>query len=169
MKYVEKSSTGTHSVGYTYDSLNNLTALAETFGTTERKYFYAYDGDNRPTSITAGNSSLSYAYDAYGRVSTLTTKHDGNAFTTKTYAYKLNANGTPTNQVSGVTVEIGSKATSYTYTYDQNGNITDINTHIKDGSEETTYETGYAYDSANQLIREDNHVAQGTVLCAISV
>lgn len=156
MKYVETSSTGTHSVGYTYDSLNNLTALTETFGDTVRKFSYAYDGDNRPTSITAGNSFLGYAYDAYGRVSSLTTKHDSNTFATKTYTYKLNADGTPTNQVSTVTIQIGSNSTTYTYTYDKNGNIT----AISDG----TYTTSYAYDSANQLIREENQEANKITL-----
>ena len=152
MKYVEKSSTCTHSVGYAYDSLNNLTALVETINGVERKTTYSYDGDNRPTSITAGNSALGYSYDAYGRVSTLTTKHDSNTFATKTYAYKLDANGKPTNQVSTVTIQIGNNSTTYAYTYDQNGNITSIS----DG----TYTTAYAYDSANQLIREENQEAE---------
>ena len=156
MKYVEKSSTGTHSVGYTYDSLNNLTALTEIFGTTERKISYAYDGDNRPTSITASGGSRNYTYDSYGRVSTLTTKHGSNTVTTQTYTYKLNSNGAPTNQVSGVTIQIGSNSKTYTYTYDKNGNITGIS----DG----TYVTNYAYDSANQLIREDNQEAETTTL-----
>ena len=132
MKYVEERSTGTHSVGYTYD------------------------GDNRPSSVLAGNSFLGYAYDAYGRVSTLTTKHDGNVFATKTYAYKVNDNGAPTNQVSGVTFSGSGQNKTYTYTYDQNGNITGIN----DG----THTTGYAYDSANQLIRENNQKANTTTV-----
>ena len=152
MKYVEKSSTGTHSVGYEYDSINNLTALVETINGVERKTSYTYDGDNRPTAITAGNSILNYGYDDFGRVETLTTKHDGNPFATKTYSYKLDANGKPTNQVSTVTIQIGSNSTTYTYTYDKNGNITSIS----DG----TYTTDYAYDSANQLIREENPEAE---------
>ena len=45
---MEKSSTGTHSVGYEYDSINNLTKLVETIGTVERKTSYTYDEDNRP-------------------------------------------------------------------------------------------------------------------------
>ena len=156
MKYVEKSSTGTHSVGYEYDDINNLTALVETIGTVERKTSYTYDGDNRPTSVIAGNSTLNYDYDNFGRVSTLTTKHDGNAFATKTYSYKLNAEEKPTNQVSSVTIQIGSNSQTFTYTYDQNGNITSIS----DG----TYVTNYTYDSANQLIREDNQEANTITL-----
>ena len=158
MKYVEKSSTGTHSVGYEYDNINNLTALVETINGVERKTSYTYDGDNRPTSITAGNSSLNYSYDDFGRVSSLTTNHDGTPFATKTYTYKVNANGKPTNQVSSVTISDaeGHPYYAYTYTYDQNGNITGIS----DG----TYTTSYAYDSANQLIREDNQEAGTTTV-----
>lgn len=100
MKYVEQSSTGTHSVGYEYDSVNNLTALVETINGVEHKTSYTYDGDNRPTSIVTGNSTLNYGYDDFGSVSSLITKHDNNAFATKTYSYKLNADGKPTNQVS---------------------------------------------------------------------
>jgi RHS repeat-associated protein len=158
MKYVEKSSTGTHSVGYEYDNINNLTALVETINGVERKTSYTYDGDNRPTSITAGNSVLNYSYDDFGRVSSLTTNHDGTPFATKTYTYKVNANGKPTNQVSSVTISDaeGHPYYTYTYTYDQNGNITGIS----DG----TYTTSYAYDSANQLIREDNQEAGTTTV-----
>ena len=36
MKYVEKSGNSTHSVGYTYDNINNLTALVETINGVER-------------------------------------------------------------------------------------------------------------------------------------
>ena len=50
MKYVETSSTGTHSVGYTYDDINNLTALVETINGVERTTSYAYDDDNRPST-----------------------------------------------------------------------------------------------------------------------
>ena len=164
MKYVEKSSTGTHSVGYEYDDINNLTALVETIGTVERKTSYTYDGDNRPTSVIAGNSTLDYVYDNFGRVSTLTTKHDNNAFATKTYSYKLNTDGKPTNQVSNVTIQIGSNSETFTYTYDQNGNITGIDTTTKVGDKKTTHTTSYAYDSANQLIREDNQKANTTTV-----
>ena len=72
---MEQSSTSTHSVGYEYDDINNLTALVETINGVERKTSYTYDGDNRPTSVTAGNSTLNYSYDNFGRVSSLTTKH----------------------------------------------------------------------------------------------
>lgn len=158
MKYVEKSSTETHSVGYEYDNINNLTQLVETIGTVERKTSYTYDDDNRPVSVTTEDGSRSYTYDDWGRVATLTTKHGNNTVTVQTYTYKSNANGAPTNQISAVTVRDGNgnQRYAYTYTYDQNGNITDINNG--------TYTTSYAYDSANQLIREDNQEANTTTV-----
>ena len=44
MKYAEKSSTGTHSVGYTYNDINNLTALVETINGVKYTNTYTYDG-----------------------------------------------------------------------------------------------------------------------------
>ena len=45
MKYVESGSNYSHSVGYQYDTLNNLTALVETINGTERTTSYAYDDE----------------------------------------------------------------------------------------------------------------------------
>ena len=158
MKYVEKSGTGTHTVGYAYDSINNLTKLVETIGDEKRETSYTYDEDNRPTAVTADGGSRHYTYDHYGRVATLTTKHGNHTVTVQTYTYKTNTNGTPTNQISAMTVSDGNgnQRYAYTYTYDQKGNITGIS----DG----TYTTNYTYDSANQLIREDNEQANTTTV-----
>ena len=48
----------------------------------------------------------------------------------------------------------GGRDVAYTYSYDANGNITSVS----DG----TYSTTYSYDSANQLVRENNHAANAT-------
>ena len=153
MKYVETGSTGTHSVGYTYDSINNLTALVETIGTVERKTAYTYDEDNRPTSISTNGASRSYTYDAFGRVSGDVIRHNGADVVSREYAYKA-ISGTPSNVLTRITYDNANYNRSFMINRDANGNIhyslegTDINT--------------YQYDSANQLIRENNRASSIT-------
>ena len=66
MKYVEQGNEFTHSVGYNYDLLNNLTQMVETINGSTRTTSYTYDDDNRITSVTSGSSTREYTYDAYG-------------------------------------------------------------------------------------------------------
>ena len=149
--YVEADIPGNfeHSVGYTYDDINNLTALVERINGSTYTTSYTYDTDNRITSVTNGNASKSYTYDSYGRAWTLTTKHNGTTVKTDTFDFMPRGTTNQTSsQIKTHTVNIGGINTVYTYTYDANGNITSIT----GGGNTVTY----AYDSANQLIREDN-------------
>ena len=61
---------------------------------------------------------------------------------------------TTSTQVATHTVASSGFNAAYSYTYDDNGNILSVS----DG----TYTTSYAYDSANQLIRENNQKANKT-------
>ena len=153
MKYVETGSTGTHSVGYTYDSINNLTALVETIGTVERKTAYAYDEDNRPTSISTNGTSRSYTYDQLGRVSKDSTKQNDAEIFERVYAYRTPTGGGTSNVIHGLNYDGTSFDRSFMVNRDANGNIV----YTLDG----TYISTYQYDSANQLIRENN-IAAGT-------
>ena len=155
MKYVEKGTGYTHSVGYEYDKINNLTAVVDTINGTKYTTSYAYDDDNRVTTVTNGNASESYTYDAYGRVSKKVTKHSTGTVTTETFTYKTNSSGAPTSQVATVKIT-GNYNVTYTYAYDKNGNITSVS----DGTNTTTY----VYDSANQLTRENNQAAGKTTV-----
>lgn len=155
MKYVEKGTGYSHSVGYEYDEINNLTAMVDTINGTKHTTTYAYDDDNRVTTVTNGNASETYTYDAYGRVTKKVTKHGTGTVTTETFTYKTNSSGAPTGQVATVKIT-GSYNVTYTYAYDKNGNITSVS----DGTNTTTY----AYDSANQLIRENNQAAGKTTV-----
>ncbi len=154
MKYVESGDNYSHSVGYEYDKINNLTALVETINGVKHTTSYAYDQDNRITSVTADGTTKSYTYDGYGRVTQRITKRGEETVLTETLTYWDNANGAPTSQVKTHRTQSAGYDVTNSYTYDGNGNILTIS----DG----TYTTTYTYDSANQLIRENNQQAGKT-------
>jgi RHS repeat-associated protein len=156
MKYVEKSGNNTHSVGYTYDDINNLTALVETVGNQEYTTSYSYDGDNRLTSLESDNVFQSYTYDAYGRVTQKTAKNGDQTVMDEAITYRNAGPGGITAQPFQLIYTGTNYSTTFGYRYNTNDNITYVN---QDGN--TTY---YYYDSANQLIREDNSTTDTTTL-----
>ena len=143
MKYVESGTNYAHSVGYEYDNINNLTSQVETINGVERTTSYTYDADNRVKTAQTGNTKVTYTYDGFGRVSQQVTTNGTTTVLTETFTYNAGS-----SQIRTYATTAGGATTTYTYTYDDNGNITSIN----DG----TYTTDYEYDSANQLIRENN-------------
>ena len=88
---------------------------------------YAYDKDNRLTKATEGAISANYAYDSFSRMTGLTAK---NGSTSVTYV-------DPSSSATSTQVKTwnNGKAT-YTYTYDDKGNITSIS----DGGQEFDYQ-----------------------------
>ena len=147
MKYVETGTGYYHSVGYEYDQLNNLTSLVETINGTDYTTSYVYDDDNRVTSVTTNGTTVEYTYDTYGRISQQVTKRGDTTILTETYTY-VGTDTTTSGQIATYKTETANYSVTYSYTYDDNGNILSVN----DG----TYTTTYVYDSANQLIRENN-------------
>ena len=98
------------------------------------------------TSVASGSVSKDYSYDDYGRVSQYQSRNNGTVVNTETYTYHSPGSNLTTGRIA--TQYISSLNSTYTYTYDDNGNILSIT----DGTTITSYE----YDSANQLIRENN-------------
>ncbi len=99
-----------------------------------------------------------YSYDDYSRVSGKTAQHvdttDLNVLE-ETFTYRNPVEDGATSQVE--TYRTASPAgydVTYSYTYDGNGNILTVS----DG----TNTTGYVYDTANQLLRENNQAAGKT-------
>ena len=127
-------------------SCNNLQTLTEVINGATTVYTYTYDDDNRVTSVSVGNgttvtSTVTYTYDAFGRTSQQVTKHGETTVLTEAATFNP---GLAENSTSAQIATYN----GFTYTYDANGNIASVTY----GGQTTTYE----YDSANQLIRENN-------------
>jgi len=108
-------------------------------------------GANRPTSALLHNGrSIVNTYDAIGRITSRTIKYGSTNILETDLTYVSGASGSQTALVSSY--KNGSDD-AYSYTYDDNGNITSITK----GSASFTY----VYDKANQLIRENLYYGSG--------
>ena len=143
-KYTETGTDYSHSVTYSYDTSNNLTTQTEIINGVTHTTSYTYDTDNRVTSKTTDGVTVEYTYDTLGRITQQVTKNGDTTVKTETYTFTPNS-----TQVATYRTQIGSYDVTYSYTYDDNGNILTAN-------EGTNSTTTYQYDSQNQLIREDN-------------
>ena len=149
-KYLETGSGHSMMLRYNYDEENRLSTVRESINGWSRLSRYTYDDDNRLTVFQKAYGFRNYSYDIFNRVTQTTTKdHDTQVLKTE-YSF----NDTETT-VSGQAKEVAHTYAShteadltYSYTYDDKGNILTVS----DG----TNTTGYAYDSASQLIRENN-------------
>ena len=147
MKYEEKSDLHEFSMAYSYDELNRVSGVEEGNNGIHRSTVYTYDDSSRVTKSQTENTSRNYTYDGYGRVSQITTKEGSIQIKSDVYSYSSGSMGT-SGQISQHVMDTAGYDKTYNYTYDDNGNIVSIS----DGSNSITYE----YDSANQLIRENN-------------
>ena len=158
-KYNEKNQVSqvSTSLDYSYSGSNRKTVTWHEF------YFYneennlleqfVIDSDAVHSTYTPSSITIDYQYDdiqrASGRIYTI----DGySLFTnTVTLTYNDKNNGKRlSSQVKEYSTQIGTNpATTFTYTYDSNGNIT----QIVDNAGKITK---YYYDDLGQLIREDN-------------
>ncbi|MBO7303798.1 MAG: hypothetical protein J6V09_01055, partial [Clostridia bacterium] len=118
---------------YSYTDDDLLDFITVTFDNFEGEIGYTYDGFNR---ITKKSSLLGgYIYDVE-----IEYEETENTTLTRVHSYKST---------------VGTRETVYTYTYDDNGNITCIS---YGGENEITYE----YDNLGQLKRENNTIINRT-------
>jgi len=153
VKYVESGGNYNHSVGYRYDELGNLSVLTEIINGVEHTSSYTYDDDNRITNVTVDDFEQTYGYDDYGRLTEVLYQQNDQWHTYKIYEY-LTVDGQETNQVGSLWLGLHGGGIGINYDYDDNGNITTVD--FGSGA------FSYAYDSQNQLIRENNEFAGKT-------
>ena len=115
---------------------------------------FAYDDDNRTTGFSIGAIDKNWAYDAYGRVSSILCKHQDNTRVTTTPSYVSPDASHASAQVASWRNQALNYDRTYSYTYDNLGNILSIS----DGSSSVSY----AYDALGQLTRENNQAAGKT-------
>ena len=138
---------------YEFNDRNQVSQMVQTIDGNRRPIEITYDDDGRVTSYRKAEVTESYGYDNLGRLATKTTALDTATRLTETLTYRTNSSGNETGQVNTISINAPSGYHIYfTYGYDMNGNIA----FVKSGD----MTTNYTYDSAGQLIREDNQ-AQG--------
>ena len=129
------------------------------------EYYYTYESDGRLSQTRIRNEKTdgyeTYTYDDHKRVSKKVnsfsvTDNTSTHFTNQIDYTFSSLYGWTSGQIATYTSKVNSgTALTYTYTYDQNGNITKI-----------VYSTGeeirYVYDDLSQLIREDNELTEET-------
>ena len=136
---------------YTYDQNNQVTKIENGNQFRKTETVYTYDKDGREKTAKTAAKTRQTAYDTLGRVQSHSWTGTGGTIGQVDYIYDPGANGSQSNQLQKMTY--GSDAISYTY--DNNGNITSIQT--EDGT--VTYE----YDELYRLIREDNQILDQTI------
>ena len=154
VKYTQSGNNRTYSAGYEYDDKGNLSELNETFDTVSRTTEYSYDIYDRPDTVKIGEVTKKYDYDFMARAYRATVKNGGSTVLTEQHTFVDLSYGRTSRQVAAKRNQAAGYDVTYSYTYDGNGNILSIS----DG----THTTSYEYDSANQLIRENNQAGNYT-------
>lgn len=147
------------SLTYSYNKYNLITKIVEVINGAKRNIVISYDDDNRVATWRKYYSRVNYTYDDYSRVSETMTEHTntGKEILSEYFTYYSPGSGLTSSLVSKYqTTSAGNYDVTYSYTYDDNGNILSVS----DGTNKSTYE----YDSANQLVRENNQATGKTTL-----
>ncbi len=141
-----------------YDSQNNLSLLEYTLGTTStgNAYCYTYEYNDSIDSELKGvmlptGALQSLDYDSLGRTKeiSLVPNMESNLKISKLHTYLKKGNHA-SNLVSSLWFgENGKYKDNLKYTYDKNGNIT----QVKNNGQVVA---SYQYDALNRLVREDN-------------
>jgi RHS repeat-associated protein len=139
-------SKGTHQIGYAFNASNEVTSTTVTVGNQTFTQDYGRDQLNRLTSLSRNN--VQHATFDYNNVGLLEKVTYSNGITNQ-WSYDT------AKRLQTLSIQKGSNTLySYTYGYDQNGNITSIVSN--------TGNTTYEYDKLNQLTKEQ--LPDGTII-----
>ena len=149
----------------TYNSVGLVSGAIQyyTLGSTKytNNHSFAYDSRQRLTTLFYGTTSSAnrcdYVYDDFNRLSERALVYGGLAVS-QSYFYEWCENSYDDNATARVDIMmygIGNDLTEYDYSYDARGNITEI---YIDG----VLKYSYQYDDLDQLVRENNAVANKT-------
>jgi RHS repeat-associated protein len=119
-------------------------------------YTYGYDAAGQLTSYQDSSSSLTYGYDNSGELTSATGTLNGSSYSVS-YGYDLNGNRNTTGYTTGTGNELTGDGT-YSYTYDNEGNLT---TQVTIATGSVTY---YSYDYRNRLTEVKQETSGGTVI-----
>jgi len=136
---------------YTYDAASQLTSLVHSLsGNPIGSLNYIYDAVGNRTAMTEVAGTNSYAYDPLNRLTQAAHPQPTNP--AESFAYDPVGNRTSSHLATGQVHDAANRLledSNFTYTYDENGNVTSKTSRLS--GEVTTY----TYDAENQLIRVD--------------
>ena len=148
----------------TYDDDSKISSQTREYfyGNTvaQEAYTYVYDTRDRLTRVRRNtNEYTSYSYDTLSRVTNVVQSYFGNSSQIQYYYGYARVDSKSTNRVSSFMTTLYSSSsmtnTSYSYTYDDVGRITEIRIN-------GTLTYSYEYDNLGQLVRENNLPANKT-------
>ena len=151
----EHASDRSHGLWYTYDDLGRVATVRDVFDGTAATTAYEYGTGDQISKVTYDSGYESYSYDLFNRLDQWHTYHGSTRLIQKNISYEgIDDQSGSSRPVAWSYVSTGGYSAIYNYTSDGNGNIV---SETLDGKRTT-----YVYDSANQLIRENNQRANRT-------
>ena len=141
-KFTEDRGSLARRVEYAYNEENQVSQKSEFAGSVRQNTYFRYDDFHRRTQVGTNSTWWSYTYDTLGRVETQRFTVSGADILTETVTYNK------ANQVQSIQKVTPENTRTHSYTYDANGNIATVTVGNKT--------IRYTYDTAGQLIREDD-------------
>ena len=142
-------------VTYSYDDANQLTGLTYQHGTTTlAAYTWSYNDANQVTSETSSDGTTAFQYDAAGELTSVSNPNQN-------YSYDATGNRTTAGSQTGPYNRLLSDGT-YTYTYDNDGNVTS-RTDIATGATDE-----YTWDYRNRLTQVVSKDSSGNVIQVVT-
>lgn len=142
---------GNLDVTFTYDELNRVCETCYRRSSSDSyRYTVTYGADSRVESVClVGGADLWYTYDSLSRVTKTEFKNGESLISETAYTYRDLTGNQTTAQVESLTNRDGegNPLSSYSYTYDGNGNIAAVT--------ENGITTSYTYDSLNRLVSSE--------------